>query len=108
MLKDLFESAARVQALRDGPSGTLFDPFVQALERSGYASLTIRRHLRAAEHFAHWANRTGTPATMPIGSALERFSRHLQRAGRCPHFGHTARLQVLQRYDQKLWIDLKS
>jgi len=35
------------------------------------------------------------PVTGPIGPALERFNRHLQRGGRCPGFGHTFRLQIL-------------
>jgi hypothetical protein len=30
-----------------------------------------------------------------IGPALDRFGRHLQRARRCPHFGHTFRVQIL-------------
>jgi len=95
MLTDLFESAARIQALRDGPCGTMLDGFTQALTRNGYAPLTIRRHLRAAEHFVHWAKRAGMSLSTTIGPALERFCRHLQRAGRCPHFGHTFRLQIL-------------
>ena len=95
MLTDLFESAARIQALRDGPCGTVLDGFAQALARNGYAPLTIRRHLRAAEHFVHWAKRAGMSLGTTIGPALERFCRHLPRAGRCPHFGHTFRLQIL-------------
>lgn len=95
MLVDLFESAARIQALREGPSGTLLDAFAQVLVGSGYAPLTARRHLRSAEHFAHWADRRGMPITGRIGPTLERFRRHLQRGGRCRHFGHTFRLQIL-------------
>ena len=95
MLIDLFESASRIQALREGPSGTLLEAFAHALVRSGYAPLTARRHLRSAEHFAHWAERAGMPVTGRIGPALERFRRHLQRVGRCRHFGHTFRLQIL-------------
>jgi integrase/recombinase XerD len=95
MLTDLFESASRIQALRDGPGGPLLGLFAGELLRSGYASLTVHRHLRAAEHFAHWADRTGTSLTGPIGPALERFDRHLQRPRRCPHFGHAFRLQIL-------------
>jgi site-specific recombinase XerD len=95
MLTDLFESAVRVQALRDGPGGTLLEAFTQTLVRDRYAEITARRHLRAAEHFVHWADRRGIPVTGPMGPALERFGRHLQRAGRCPHFGHTFRVQIL-------------
>ena len=95
MLTDLFESASRIQALREGPSGSLLDAFAQVLVRCGYAPLTARRHLRSAEHFAHWADRQGMPVTGRMGPALERFRRHLQRGGRCRHFGHTFRLQIL-------------
>lgn len=100
MLIDLFESAVRIQALREGPSGTLLDAFARVLVRSGYAPLTARRHLRSAEHFAHWADRGGMPVTGRIDPALERFRRHLQRGGRCRargcrHFGHTFPLQIL-------------
>jgi hypothetical protein len=31
MLTDLFELAARIQALREGPAGTLIEAFAQAL-----------------------------------------------------------------------------
>jgi integrase/recombinase XerD len=95
MFTDLFESAARVHALRDGPAGTLLEAFAQALVRDRYAPITARRHLRAAEHFVHWADRTGIPVTGAIGPVLERFARHLLRAGRCPHFGHTFRVEIL-------------
>jgi site-specific recombinase XerD len=95
MLTDLFESGARIQALRAGPNGALFDAFADSLAHSGYSPLTARGHLRAAEHFAHWADRTGWSIVGPIGPALERFNRHLQRAGGCPRFGHTFRRQIL-------------
>lgn len=102
MLTDVFESAARMQALRAGPSGSLLEGFVHALVRSRYAPITTRKHLRAAEHFAHWADRTGIPVTGPIAPALERFRRHLGRPGRCPQFGHTFRPQIL--YGARLFL----
>ncbi|MET0165423.1 MAG: site-specific integrase, partial [Vicinamibacterales bacterium] len=95
MITDLFESAARVQSLREGPAGTLLEAFAQVLVRNRYAAITARRHLRAAEHFVHWADRRRIAVTGAIGPALDRFGRHLQRARRCPHFGHTFRVQIL-------------
>jgi site-specific recombinase XerD len=95
MLTDLFESAARVQALREGPAGPLLEAFAETLVRDRYAALTARRHLRAAEHFVHWADRAGISITGAIGPALARFARHLLRAGRCPHFGHTFRVGIV-------------
>src|SRR5579884_1140390 len=95
MLTDPFESPARVQAIRDGPSGALLEAFAQVLVQERYAPITARRHFRAAEHFAHWADRTGMPIAGPLGPALDRFNRHLRRPGRCVRFGHTFRLQIL-------------
>lgn len=95
MLTDVFESAARIHALRHGPDGMLLCAFADVLVQSGYAPLTVGRHLRAAEHFAHWANRVGMPITGPINLALEQFHRHLRRPAKCPHFGHSFRLQIL-------------
>lgn len=95
MLTDLFESAARVQVLRGGPAGALLEAFAESLVRDRYAVLTARRHLRAAEHFVHWADRTGISITGAIGPALARFTRHLERADRCPRFGHTFRVAIV-------------
>jgi site-specific recombinase XerD len=95
MLTELFESHARIQAVRDGPSGLLLDAFAQALTDGGYAGLTVRRHLRAAEHFAHWVNRRRTPVTGRVDLALQQFARHLKH-GRCQHFGHTFRQEILR------------
>jgi site-specific recombinase XerD len=94
MLSQFFESTARIHALRDGPAGALFDVFAQALSHAGYAEITARRHLRAAEHFISWADRTGTRVRTLTEPSLERFGRHLHRC-RCPRYGHTDRLNVL-------------
>ena len=95
MLSELFESAARIHGLRAGPAGAELDEFAHMLSEVGYAQITARRHLRAAEHFVHWADRRHIPVTGAIGPTLDRFGRHLQRACRCPHFGHTFRVQIL-------------
>ena len=94
MLARFFDSATRIQALHDGPAGTLFEAFAQALAQDGYAEITARRHLRAAEHFIDWADRTGIAVRGPVEQALDRFDRHL-RCGRCPRFGHAHRVNVL-------------
>ena len=49
MLSDFFKSRVRIQALRDGPAGALFEGFGRALSETGYATITARGHLRAAE-----------------------------------------------------------
>ena len=90
MLTEFFESAARIRALRDGPAGALVEGFAQALSHAGYAEITGRRHLRAAEHFIYWADRQGIPIRRLAAQALERFGRHLRRC-RCPRYGHAGR-----------------
>lgn len=88
MLSEFFDSAARIDALRAGPSGALVEQFAQALSRDGYAEITARRHLRAAEHLVLWADRSGTPISDLSEQALNRFGRHLPRC-RCPRYGHS-------------------
>jgi hypothetical protein len=67
MLSELFESAGRIHALRAGPAGAWLEGFAHALSHVGYAPITARRHLRAAEHFVAWADRQGI-AVAPVGS----------------------------------------
>jgi len=90
MLSEFFDSVARIQTLRAGPAGALMEGFAQALSRAGYAEITARRHLRAAEHFVAWADRGGTPIHSLTGQALKRFGRHLPRC-RCLRYGHANR-----------------
>lgn len=59
MLPEYFQSASRVRDLRVGPAGPLVTSLADKLRQDGYAELTARRHLRAAEHLAHWASRVG-------------------------------------------------
>jgi len=94
MLSEYFDSGVRIQALRAGPAGAFFDGFAQALSQAGYAEITARRHLRAAEHFIYWADRQGLATRSLTEGSLERFDRHLRRC-RCPRYGHTHRLDVL-------------
>ena len=61
MLAEFFESAFRIQELRDGPDGRVLEGFAQELCQAGYAEITARRHIRAAEHLIHslgWKDRT--------------------------------------------------
>jgi hypothetical protein len=79
MLSAFFESAARIRALRQGPAGALLEGFAQALSHAGYAEITGRRHLRAAEHFLYWADCQGIPIPS-LAAHVERFGRHLRAA----------------------------
>jgi integrase/recombinase XerD len=94
MLSEFFESRVRIQALRDGPCGSLFESFAQALSETGYAPITARRHLRAAEHFIYWTHRHGMLVRKLNEQSLARFERHLSRC-RCPHYGHRRKLNVV-------------
>jgi integrase/recombinase XerD len=90
MLSELFESTVRVQGLRAGPAGPWLDGFVDALARSGYAPLTARRHLRAAEHFAAWTVRHGLWSRVLPADTVDRFRRHLPRC-QCRSYGNSDR-----------------
>ena len=62
MLTAYFDPAGRrIRALRDGPAGSLFTGFAYTLSEAGYATITARRYLRAAEHFIHWSDRNRRP-----------------------------------------------
>jgi len=88
MLSEFFKSRVRIQALRDGPAGSLLESFAQALSEAGYVRRIARRYLRAAEHFIYWTDRHGVPLCKVNEQFFARFDRHLSRC-RCPHYGHT-------------------
>jgi site-specific recombinase XerD len=100
MLPEFFQSAWRVRDLRVGPAGPLVTSFAAKLRQDGYAELTARRHLRSAEHLAHWASRVGIALDAPAEAILEGFDRHLRRRRECAAdagraFGHTFRVDIL-------------
>jgi integrase/recombinase XerD len=100
MLAEFFQSPTRVRNLKGGPAGSLVASFAEKLRQDGYAELTARRHLRSAEHVAHWASRVGIALDGPIEPILDRFDRHLQRRRQCHGhacrpFGHTFRVPIL-------------
>jgi len=90
MLEKIFDSSARglarARSLREGSIGSLLDAFASELVKSRYANITMRRHLRSAEHFAHWASRGRTGISQWNDDMVERFGCHLRRR-RCT-FGH--------------------
>jgi len=90
MLTEFFESPFRIQELRDGPEGRLLEGFAEELYRAGYAEITARRHIRAAEHLVHWTSRTGRTIPTLDERAIEKFAGHLKRC-RCPRYGRTHR-----------------
>lgn len=88
MMTEYFESRFRILQLRGGPDGPLLDVFAEELRQSGFAKITARRHIRAAEHLLYWAKRKGVlPATFDE-QTLDEFARHLRHC-RCKNYGHT-------------------
>ena len=95
MMTEFFESRFRILQLRGGQGGRLLDVFTQELLQSGFAEITARRHIRAAEHLLYWAKRKGiSPATFD-DHTLDEFARHLRRCC-CKSYGCTHR-RDLQR-----------
>ena len=93
MPSEFFKSRTRMQALRDGPGGSLLASFAQALSERGYAAITARRHLRAAEHFIHWTDRHGMPVRRWNEQTLAGFDRHLSRC-HCLHYTPVQKLRA--------------
>ena len=90
MLTEYIKSPSRIQELRDGPDGSLFEAFAQELHQAGYAKITARRHLRAAEHLVHWTRLKGAPITTLDERFVEEFAHRLDRS-RCPRYARTQR-----------------
>ena len=87
MLSKFFESRVRIQTLRADSTGGLFEGFAQALWETGYATVTARRHLRAADHFIYWTHRQNMLVRGLNEQSLAGFVCHLNRC-RCPHYAH--------------------
>ena len=90
MFSKFFESPARIQELFDCPDGSLLEGFAQELCQMGYAEITARRHIRAAEHLIHWIGRKGITVAKLDERKIEDFVHHLNRC-RYPRYGRTHR-----------------
>jgi integrase/recombinase XerD len=90
MLTEFFELPSRIQELHAGPDGHLLEGFAQELCQAGYAEITARRHIRAAEHLIHWIGRKGRTVAALDETMIEEFVQHLNRC-RCPRYGCTHR-----------------
>lgn len=94
MLSAFFKRSTRVQAFLSGPFGLQLEGFAEYLWQSGYARESVRRHLRAAEHFAHWATGKGLSASSMHADAISRFGAHLSRC-RCGRYCCADRANVV-------------
>ena len=88
MIEQFFVGASRVQKLRDSTGGALLEGFAEELFQAGYAEITARRHIRAAEHFIYWSCCEGIPVSSLTGNMVEQFDHHLNEC-QCPGYGHT-------------------
>ncbi len=86
MLIHYYQSENFVEQLRSGPAGLYIDGFADALWDVGYAEITARRHIRAAQHLMHWAQYRHVPLGKIDDAQVERFKRHVPRC-RCPSYG---------------------
>ena len=75
------------------PGGRVLEGFAQELCQAGYAEITARRHIRAAEHLIHWLGRRGRTVAVLDERTIEEFVHHLNRC-RCPRYGRTHRRDI--------------
>jgi site-specific recombinase XerD len=93
MLSELFDAPARIWAIRNGPAGALIEGFAEQLLLRGYAQISARHHVRAAEHLARWAIRRGLSLQELSDRDLKGFDDHLSRC-RCGRYCCANRSEV--------------
>ena len=107
-MTEFFESPFRILQLRSGQDGELLDIFAQQLRQSGFAKITARRHLRAAEHLLYWAKRKGvSPATFDEGTLEDRSSSPpmpLQELRPNPSAGSAEGCALVSRQPSPRWV----
>lgn len=85
MLSHFFEAPERIREIRSNPCGALIESFSNYLFQNGYAEISARRHIRAAEHIVRWAIRSDRSVSELDDQALRRFGDHLKRC-RCGRY----------------------
>jgi integrase/recombinase XerD len=94
MLSELFDTPARIRAIRSGSAGGLIEGFAEQLLQRGYSKISVRRHIRSAEHIVRWAVRQGLSTHDLCERAVESFGYHLSRC-RCGHYCCANRAEVV-------------
>ncbi len=79
MLSDLFDAPTRIRTIRSNPAGAVIEGFAERLLQRGYSKISIRRHIRSAEHIVRWAVRQGLSANDLGDRAVENFGDHFRR-----------------------------
>jgi site-specific recombinase XerD len=95
MFQHYFKNRVRIEALRGSAGGPLLEGFAEELHHAGYARVTGRKHVRAAEHIVYWADQKGVEFSDLTEEFLEHFNCHLDQC-RCPGFGSARRLRLLR------------
>jgi len=72
MFEQFYDCPLRVKALRDSRGGSLLEGFATKLFQAGYAEITARGHIRAAEHLIYWSG--GESTAIPAGRQGELIS----------------------------------
>jgi len=88
MFEQYYDSSTRIRSLRNSPCGSLLESFSEALYQVHYCVSRVRSHIRAAEHFIHFANRKDIAVTEVNEQLVEQFRDHQARC-RCVQFRHT-------------------
>jgi integrase/recombinase XerD len=94
MFANYFESKDRILALSNMAGGSLIEGFAGDLWQAGYAEITGRRHIRAAEHLIYWADKNGIRVDEFQKQVLSRFDDHLVQC-RCSGYGHSNRMSLI-------------
>lgn len=94
MIANYFESKGRIHTLCNSASGSLLEGFACDLWQAGYAEITGRRHIRAAEHLIYWADQNGIRVDEFQEQVLSRFDKHLIQC-QCSGYGHYDRMNLV-------------
>lgn len=94
MFEQFFNGPSRIQSFRDSPWNSLLEGFANELYQEGYAKITARTHIRAAEHLLYWIDKEGIKISSLSEKFLECFDRHIDQC-QCPGYGHSYRLKLL-------------
>jgi hypothetical protein len=94
MFANYFESKGRIHTLCARTAGSLLEGFACDLWQVGYAEITARRHIRAAEHLIYWADRNAIRVDEFQEQVLLRFDEHLNQC-QCSGYGHYGRMNLV-------------
>lgn len=79
MLHHYFKALSTLKKYQDGPAGSYLERFIGWFEALGYRRRCVRRHIRGADHFVRWAERSELTDQQLDVNALEAFGKHLKK-----------------------------